>query len=250
MSGTMNFAFLHGGGQGDWVWQETIAALRLQAPSTIGACLGLNAPGCGDKRGRASEDLSIEDVARELVADIEAAGLTDVILVGHSQAGQAIPFMAQMRPDLFRRLVYVTCSLPLPGQTVMQMIGTGVQGANDAEVGWPCDPRTTPAEERYRMMFCNDMDDVEATDFLGRVGGDNWPARTYAATDWQFGNLGAVPATFVLCLRDLSLPLAWQERFADRLKVEHRVALDAGHQAMNSRPHALAEILRFEAARR
>jgi hypothetical protein len=41
--------------------------------------------------------------------------------------------------------------------------------------------------------------------------------------------------------------VAWQTKFAERLKVDRIVCIDAGHQVMNTRPHALAEILRHEA---
>ena len=71
----------------------------------------------------------------------------------------------------------------------------------------------------------------------------------YSATNWNFENLTAVPASYVMCLRDGILPLAWQEIFATRLKATERIRIDAGHQVMNTRPHALAEILRLEAMR-
>jgi hypothetical protein len=31
-----NFVFMHGGGQGSWVWQETLAALDLQTGAKFG----------------------------------------------------------------------------------------------------------------------------------------------------------------------------------------------------------------------
>jgi len=71
----------------------------------------------------------------------------------------------------------------------------------------------------------------------------------YSATNWSFDNLGAIPASYVVCLRDGILPVAWQEIFATRLKTAEQVRIDAGHQVMNTRPHALAEVLRLEAAR-
>jgi hypothetical protein len=52
----------------------------------------------------------------------------------------------------------------------------------------------------------------------------------------------------VVCLKDNILPVRWQEIFAERFKAERLARIDAGHQAMNTRPHALAEILRHEAA--
>ncbi|EJU11941.1 alpha/beta hydrolase [Sphingomonas sp. LH128] len=243
MSQKTNFAFLHGGGQGDWVWRDTIAALHLQEPDAVGTVLGLNVPGCGAKRQRRTDDLTIDDIARELIADIEDAGMRDVVIVGHSQAGQVIPFMAQMRPDLFRRLVYVTCSLPLPGQTVLEMIGAipasthGDTAAAGARL----------SQERYRALFCNDMPPTQADAFLAELGRDTWPARTYSATDWKFEIARPIPSTFVLCRTDPCLPMAWQETFAERLKTDRRVVIDAGHQAMVTRPQALAEILLIEA---
>jgi pimeloyl-ACP methyl ester carboxylesterase len=241
----MDYAFLHGGGQGGWVWADTIAALRQQSAGDI-RTLALDVPGCGVKRGRDTSQIGMEDIAAELLADIETACLRDVVLVGHSQAGQPMPHMLTARPDLFRRAIYVSCSIPLPGQTVIGMIGNGVHGATEGEVGWPLDPQTSTMEERYRNMFCNDMDDEEAHAFMSRLGADSWPASSYAHTDWRHEQLGAVPSSYVACLRDGILPMPWQEIFAQRYHCERIVHIDAGHQAMNTRPHGLAEILRHE----
>lgn len=73
-----DYAFLHGGGQGSWVWQQVIDALSLQTQSAYGRALALDVPGCGLKRGRPTEGVTLEDVARELVADIEDARMRDV----------------------------------------------------------------------------------------------------------------------------------------------------------------------------
>jgi pimeloyl-ACP methyl ester carboxylesterase len=244
----MNFVFLHGGGQGSWVWQETIASLNKQATDNEVNVLALDAPGCGTKRHHNSDILTLEEVAQYLIRDIEYLGLSDVVLVGHSQAGQAMTLMVEIKPELFRRLIYVSCSIPLPEQSVQQMLGTSVQGSNPNEVGWPLDPTTTTLEERYGVMFCNDMDEPQRTTFLAKLGQDQWPRATYAFTNWSFEHLGAVPSTFVLCLRDQILPPVWQEIFAQRFKTERTVRIDAGHQVMNTRPHALAEVLLHEAA--
>jgi pimeloyl-ACP methyl ester carboxylesterase len=245
----VDYAFLHGGGQGGWVWQETIAALTRQYDGQAGKLLALDVPGCGKKRGRFTDDLTMDDVARELIADVEAEGAKDVILVGHSQAGQAMNSMVKLKPGLFQRLLYVSCSAPLPGQNVQQMIGTGLHGANSAEVGWPVDPKSSSAAERYTLMFCNDMQDAAASDFLAKLGKDMWPRQSYSFSGWTYGHLDAVAATFVICLKDLSLPPPWQEIFAARLNAQKLVRIDAGHQVMNTRPEGLAEILRLEALR-
>ena len=241
-----DYAFLHGGGQGGWVWDETLAALGLQAGAGV-RCLALDGPGCGAKRGRDTAGMSCRDIAVELVEEVEAAGLREVILVGHSQAGKLLPLMAELRPELWRRLVFVTCIAPPPGRTTLELMGEGQHGESDTEVGWPVDPETTSMEERLRAMFCNDMGPAEADAFFAKLGQDMWPACCYTERDWRYDHLADVPSTFVLCLRDQSLPPPWQERFAERFRADRIVRIDAGHQVMNTRPHSLAEVLRAEA---
>jgi pimeloyl-ACP methyl ester carboxylesterase len=248
MSRPVDYAFLHGGGQGGWVWDETIAALGQQTEGRFGRALALDVPGCGRKRGRNTDGIDNEAIAAELVADIAAAGMGDVVLVGHSQAGMVLPFMIEQRPQLFRRAVYVACSAPPRGRTTLSMMGGGLHGENPDEVGWPVDPRTTSVAERYAPMFCNDMTPDEARAFMARLGHDMWPALSYSADDWRYDHLDALPASYVACLRDGSLPPPWQERFAARLKARRVIRIDAGHQVMNTRPQALAEVLRIEAA--
>lgn len=241
-----NFIFLHGGGQGSWVWDETIAALKRQSGGAA-RCLALDVPGCGAKRGRDTAAVEFDDIARELIADIEAADMPGAVLVGHSQAGMVLPRIAEFRPDLLSRLVYVTCSAPPAGMTVIERMGAGVHGQNAEEVGWPLDPASSTIEERYRIMFCNDMAPAEADAFLVRLGSDMWPTSSYTCRDWRYGHLGGIPSTFVLCLQDMVLPPIWQERFAKVLKTDGIIRIDAGHQVMNTRPQALAEVLLAEA---
>lgn len=243
-----DFVFLHGGGQGGWVWDETIAALDRQTKGEFGRALALDAPGCGHKRGRDTSQMDMADVVADLLGDIDRAGMKDVILAGHSQAGTMLPLMVEARPDLFRRLVYISCNAPAHGQTYIELMGRGVHGQNDDEVGWPEPLEDAGSAARlYPKMFCNDMGESEAAAFLGKLGQDMWPHATARYRDYRYDHLGAVPATYVVCLKDGILPVAWQERFADRHKVHRRVYIDAGHQAMNTRPEALAEILRHEA---
>jgi pimeloyl-ACP methyl ester carboxylesterase len=244
----VDYVFVHGGGQGGWVWDETIAALAQQTEGRFGRALALDVPGCGAKRGRDTAHLTMDDITTELALDVERAGFRDVVLVGHSQAGTVLPGLLERKPGLFRRAVYVTCSLPLPGQSITQMMGSSVQGEVEDEVGWPADPKDGDPQGVFPLMFCNDMDQAQAAAFLARLGADAWPAQSYQASDWSFDRLGETPASFIVCLRDAALPARWQEVFAQRLKAERLVRIDAGHQVMNTRPHALAEALRCEAS--
>lgn len=242
MTSSTDFAFLHGGGQGSWVWNETIAALQSQLGNSA-KLLALDVPGCGIKRDRASEMIDNNEIAHELVADLERAGLQNIVLVGHSQAGQVLPLMAALKPGLFRRLIYLACSIPREGQNVPQMMGRGQHGDNHDEVGFPFDPKTEKLSDRYPQMFCNDMSPEQATAFLAKLGNDSWPMPSYTFTDWRHDRIGTVPSSYVLCLRDNILPANWQQRFAKRFRCERTIQIDAGHQAMNTQPQQLAEII-------
>ncbi len=248
MGEPVDYAFLHGGGQGSWVWAETIGALSRQTDRKYGRAFTLDVPGCGTKRDRITDTTDPDDVARELIADLENAAMRDIVLVGHSQAGNIIPNMVQMKPALFRRIVYVSCSIPLPGQTLIEMMGSGLHGSHPSEVGWPSDPKIGGIRERYPAMFCNDMSAAETATFMAKLGSDSWPKSTYSNTAFDFRKPAEISAAYVICLRDGILPVSWQEVFAARLQANTCVRIDAGHQAMNSRPEGLAEILRCEAS--
>lgn len=239
----MNFALLHGGGQGSWVWDEMVALLSAQGARV----LALDVPGCGTKRGRDVAGLDAQDVARELLADLEAAGLSNVILVGHSLAGAILPLMAEISPERFARLVYVTCTAPGPGTSFRGQMGAGLHGSHPDEVGWPVDPATHSADERYRLMFCNDMEPAFATAFLARMGRDDWPMDVLTRTGHRYDHLNGIPSTYIVCERDNGLPPAWQELFAARLHCDRIVRIDSGHQAMTTQPEALANLLLQEA---
>jgi pimeloyl-ACP methyl ester carboxylesterase len=103
---TIDLVFLHGGGQGSWVWDETVAALTAQSHRV--RCLALDVPGCGTKRQREISQLDIGDIARELLAEIAASDMQSIVLVGHSQAGMLIPRMVEYTPASFERSIYVT----------------------------------------------------------------------------------------------------------------------------------------------
>jgi pimeloyl-ACP methyl ester carboxylesterase len=170
--------------------------------------------------------------------------MQDVVLVGHSQAGCTLPRMVAIRPDLFRRLVFRTARRPGSSGHDRGRVTRGGSG----ESGVADRPPRRDSRRALPVMFCNDMNPSEREAFMAKVGGDMWPARSYSHTDWSYDHLDAVPATYVVCLRDNILPVEWQKKFAERFRCDRVVQIDAGHQAMDTRPHGVAEILRNESA--
>lgn len=237
-----DFVFLHGGGQGRWIWDETIAAIGLQSGGAA-RCLALDIPGCGAKRGRDTASLTFADIVSELTADIAKAGFDRPVIVGHSQAGQVLPKLELATPGAFARHVYVSCIAQENGNTIADMMT--LQRAQDPEGPLARvfdDPGCTP-RERFRVMFVNDMAREDQERFLDKLEQDAWPPVAYTHTEWRHDHLATVACTYVLCLQDQVLTPHWQRIFAARFRCDEIVHIDAAHQVQNTRPQALAEVL-------
>ena len=231
----MPFVFIHGAMQASWVWDETIAAITRQSGGKA-RCLALDIPGCGAKRGVDTAAIAFDALIAGMVADLEGSGLPDVVLVGHSQAGTVLPRMAEACALRLKRLVHVAAVAPPPGHSVLY---TSPQGSPEGSV--PPDP--AGMGDFLRGLFCNDMGAAQADAFMARLGHDAWPPQSYAETGWRYEHLDGIPATYIHCLRDATVSPARQDEFATRLRVDEVVRIDAGHQVMNTRPEALAEVL-------
>jgi pimeloyl-ACP methyl ester carboxylesterase len=245
MGQPLDFVFLHGAAQGSWVWREALDALERQTQGRFGRALTLDVPGCGTKRGRAEPGFGPDEIAAELLGDIEAAGFRDVVLVGHSLAGTILPRMVERRPELFRRLVFVSAAAPAPGRTFHDYQQT--ESARTRPAAPPPTPGPVELRAILKPMLCNDMSGAEIETFLAKLGADAWPEQLSGYTAWRYDHLGRVPSSYVACLRDGILSVEGQQRLAERLKVDRLVRIDAGHQVMNTRPHAFAEALLHEA---
>lgn len=242
-----DFIFLHGGGQGSWVWDETIAALGQQSGGSA-RCLALDVPGCGAKRGRDTSGLSFDDIVAELASDIVAAGLNRPVIVGHSQAGQVLPKLQALMPGAFARQVYVSCIAHAPGKNIADMMATQIESDPEGPFAAVFNNPDLDPLERFRVMFVNDMAEPDQDAFLAKLMKDEWPAIAYTATDWSHDHLVDALSTYVVCMQDQVLTPHWQRIYAERFHCDRIVHIDAAHQVQNTRPHALAEVLLAEAA--
>ena len=131
--------------------------------------------------------------------------MRDVVLIGHSQAGTTTPHIIARRPDLFSRLVYVSCIAPEPGARMSETFAQIHGGRHTELAGTVGNPDLTPLDQA-RLMFCNDMSDEEGDVFLTRLMKDRWPesSRTYA--DWRYDHLEGIASSYIICLQDRALP--------------------------------------------
>ena len=226
------FVLVHGGAHGAWCWAPLIPF--LEAPA-----LAVDLPGRG-KRPADLDAVNCEDFAASVVADIEKAGLSDVILVGHSMAGLTLPRVAERIPQRLKRLIFVSCLVPPHGQNSMEIQDSPARQAL----------RQAGAEERRagmlpesvaRAMFCNDMDEAQTRFVLENLGSEA-PQAIGDASDLS-GLRHPIPRSYVRLARDAALSLDVQNRSIAALGEVEVVDLDTGHNVMISHPEPLARIL-------
>lgn len=239
---TKTLVLLHGGSHGSWCWAPLLAELDRQ-PGPFGRLLALDMPGCGRKRGRDVADKTLASIVAELNQDIRDAGLTEIVLVGHSIAGILLPMMVAADPALFSHLIYLTTSLPREGESILSMMGTSLHGQDPEHVGWPVDPATPPME-LFQAMFAPDLTPEQVAWLMSEVAQDVTPAAVATEPATRHGYAGRVPATYVVTLRDPILPPVWQRRFAERAGCDVIVEIDTPHEPFVSHPALLAETLR------
>jgi len=232
------FVFVHGGAHGAWCWSPLLP--HLEAPA-----LAIDLPG----RGKRPADLATatcDSFADSAAADIESAGLSDVILVGHSMAGLTLPRVAARIPERLERLVFVSCLVPPDGKRLQHIADPELQAAaSETETA----QRTASGlpEDVARHMFCNDMTEAQTRFVLDHCCPEA-PGILLEPSDLT-GLAQPIPRTYVRLLRDQALSQVVQDRSIAALGEVEVVALDTGHDVMISNPLALAGVLNSYLAR-
>jgi pimeloyl-ACP methyl ester carboxylesterase len=230
---------VHGSQHAGDCWGLTVAEIARQSPCT--PVLAVDLPG----RRSAPADLSkvtVADWVGSTVAQIDAAGFGQFVIVGHSLAGLTVPgVVARLGPARVRRMVLVSAAVPPQGQSILDTLG----GA----VGWLARRRphaTRPARPFPRplaqVLFCNGMTKEQRAFNLARLYAES--SRVLGEPADRAGLTRDVPRTWILTLRDRIQRVASQRRAIDALGgVDEVVEINSGHNVMVSRPAELAAIL-------
>ncbi|GAA1723746.1 alpha/beta hydrolase [Isoptericola hypogeus] len=240
---------------------EATYPAAYQAPQDLEALA--TAPG-------ALEGVTLADNAARVIDVLERVKEHGpVILVGHSRGGITVTAVANARPDLVDRLVYISAWAPVEleaaaynAEPEMASVDAAALAralaANPADVGLlRCNFRTADADALagLKAVFLADGTDDELRVFLNsfqpdeNLDGGGPDDRAHAAT-W-----GSVPRTYVRLSEDASMPLAMQDRLireADALTPDNPYevrTLRSSHLGWLVHPAPAAELLAEVAAR-
>jgi pimeloyl-ACP methyl ester carboxylesterase len=226
---TSSFALVHGAWHGAWCWQRVLPAIESRGHRAIAIELS------SDRAGSRPTDYA---------AEIERAldgWPADVILVGHSFGGLAIPLVAQRRP--LGMLVYLAALIPEPGRSLSDQFEAG-ERILIAEGGRELDPagevsRWVDRDAAVEALY-HDCSDRDAAWAFSRLRPQS---RAAQGEPCPLERLPGVETAYVVCRDDRMMSNEWARRQAEARLGVRPIELPGGHSPFLSRPRALADLL-------
>jgi pimeloyl-ACP methyl ester carboxylesterase len=224
------FALVHGAWHGAWCWERLTPELEARGHRVVAPDLPCDDP-----------TATFETYAEVVVRALEPEG-DDVVLVGHSLAGNTIPLVADQRR--VSRLVYLCALVPIPGCSFEEQLNTerdtfirgyqaGLEGDDQGRSIWI-------DEELAQSTLFADCDEREAHAAFERLRPQ---AIAHYAERFPLAAFPPAPSTYVVCREDRIVNPDWSRRVAaGRLDAE-LIELPGSHSPFLSRPAALAEVL-------
>jgi pimeloyl-ACP methyl ester carboxylesterase len=233
-----DLVLVHGGAHAADCWDLTAAELTRQAPEL--RVLAVDLPGHGHKAGNL-DTATIGDWVDSVVADIEDAGLGEIVIVGHSMAGVTVPgVVARLGSPRVREMILATAFVPPQGSAIVDTLGGPLAwfARRAAKAGRPMKLPTAAA----RFAFCNGMTPEQRTFTLSRLYTE--AVRILTERVDRSGLPDDVSRTWILTTRDRALSVQSQrDSIAALGGVQAVIAVDACHEVMVSHPETLARIL-------
>ncbi|WP_167766991.1 alpha/beta fold hydrolase [Jannaschia formosa] len=237
------FILVHGAFQTAEAWALTSDALTAAGHTAIAVDLP-GRPGDGHDPAK----VTMDDHVAAVRAAIEGAGVSPVVLVGHSFGGMTISAVAESAPERIATLVYVAAYLPAvgasPGDSMQDL------ALSDHHGGWKedsfviaSDYATASVNPRDRAaLFANDAPaDLAEAIASAMVDEPLTPIATPVALTAD--RFGSVRAAYIVTLRDRAVSTDLQLTMLGRGRVAEAVPLDTGHVPHLVAPEALAAAL-------
>jgi pimeloyl-ACP methyl ester carboxylesterase len=228
---------VHGGAHAGDCWDLTVAELARKATEL--PVLAVDLPGRGGKPADLTA-LRITDFVDSAVADIEGAGLGDVVVVGHSMAGLVVPgIVAKLGATRVREMILLAAFVPPQGLSVVDTL-RGPLAPLARSARWV--QRSSIPKALARYAFCNGMTREQRELTVSGLCGEaaNVIFESVDRSDLPAG----VPRTWIMTLRDRALSMRQQLTAIESLGgVDTMICLDGCHDVMVSDPAGLAGIL-------
>jgi pimeloyl-ACP methyl ester carboxylesterase len=230
---------VHGGAHAADCWDLTVDEIHRLAPDLN--VLAVDLPGRRGNRGDLSA-LTIKDCVESVIADIEDAGLDDVVVCGHSLGGVTVPgVVAKLGTPRVLEMILAAAFLPPQGASVLDSLGGPLGWYARRAAGARRSPVVMP-RIAARLAFCNGMPTSQREFVLSRICGESIHLVTEKVDRSELPD--DVSWTWILTRRDRSLSQRQQHRSIAALPGAGTVMpMDTCHDLMVSEPERLAKLL-------
>jgi pimeloyl-ACP methyl ester carboxylesterase len=226
------FVLVHGAWHGGWCWDRVAPRLRAAGHEVHTPTL----TGLSERAHLLSPTVGLDTHVEDVVRLIDVLALRDVVLVGHSYAGQIVTGVADRRPDAVAKRVYLDAFVGEDGETAVSLQPETVahhwsESAAEQGFGWLVPVR------RLEVLGVTEQADVDW--LTPRLTPHPW--KTYTDPLRLTGAADRVPAAFVECVSWMRVFQSQAERARAKGWPVHE--LETGHEAMVTAPAELADVL-------
>jgi pimeloyl-ACP methyl ester carboxylesterase len=229
-----NYLLIHGAMRGAWLWDKLMPLLMKGGGNPI----AIDLPGHGDRKADSSW-VTMSNYISDVIDFIRKENLKDLVLVGHSMSGIVISKVAEEIPERIKHLVYLAAVVPKDNESLIDLLTKERQETLQKLHGKVKEVFGTL--EQLRPMYFTDIEGEEKDFYMRQLTPQ--PLAPFFEKI-HFNQFPKIPVlkTYILGLKDKSLPPDLTRKFAERLEVTP-VEIDAGHDMMVSRPGEVAKVL-------
>lgn len=226
------FVLVHGAWHGGWCWDRVAPLLRAEDHAVHAPTL----TGLSERSHLLSPQIGLDTHTDDVLRHIDVLGLREVVLVGHSYAGQVVTAVADRRPESIARRVYLDAFVGGDGESAADLLPEKVrrhwsESAAADGFGWLVPPRSLAVLGVSREA---DLDWLTP-----KLTPHPW--KTYTEALRLSGRERDVPAEFIECVD-------WMRVFRAHAARAHARGwpvreLKTGHEAMVTAPAEVADAL-------
>lgn len=235
MSEKSPFVLVHGAWHGAWCWQRLIPLLEAAGhPAIATSCRGV-----GERAAELTADVGLDSYVSDVTSAIEAAELTDVVLVGHSHGGWVVAGVADRIPGRIGQFVFLDANLVGAGTSQFSTLDPDLVMARRTAAAQSPGGLSMPAPPASAFGITSEADIAWVESHLSPQ-----PLKTYEDVlrlEHPLGN--GLPKTYVACVNPAFSAVASAHRWAREQSDWRYIEIATGHDAMVIAPALLAQTL-------
>lgn len=227
-----SFLLVHGGFHSAWCWEKVIPEIEK-----LGHCaLALELPGRGDDEtphGEVTLDLCAQYAIEQAYSEDQPP-----ILVGHSLGGLTITRAAELAPELFHSLIYLSAAVPPQGEAAINRDALSQVPYMDIVN----DGQTLTVTGEVLPLLYNSCSADDIAHSAARLCPEPLTPMTTTVTTTE-GRFGSLRRSYIHCTLDQMVPLSWQHDIAKRLGCTRTITMETDHSPFLCAPQDLAHNL-------